>query len=497
MQSITVRCRAQSGLDAPPVSVEVFPGPGLPGLVIVGLVETAIKESRDRVRAALLNSGYTMPDRRIVVSLAPADLPKSGSRYDLAIAIGILCASRQLPAAQLQHCELYGELGLSGELRPIAGALPAALQCVAAGRRAILPAANAAEAGLAGSPNVLLADDLATAAGFLAGTSPLDSAPPPAHETPVLLDDLSDLVGQHRARRGLEIAAAGGHHLLLSGPPGTGKSMLARRLPGILPRNSVQQAQATAAMYSLRSLQPADWPVWRAPPFRAPHHTASAAALAGGGSHPRPGEISLAHNGVLFLDELPEFQRNVLEVLREPLETGRISLARAHHSVTFPAEFQLVAAMNPCPCGYRGDPLQECRCTPDQVNRYARKISGPFLDRIDLHIELAREPSSFAEPAAAAEDSASVRRRVCKAREQASRDRGKLNARLSHAELRALAWPEQEGLKLLDQAATRFGLSRRACDRVLRVARTIADLGQQQTTGTRHIAEALSLRLSA
>lgn len=497
MRPITVRCRAQSGLDSAPVNVEVFLGPGLPGLVIVGLVETAIKESRDRVRAALLNSGFTMPDRRIIVSLAPADLPKSGSRYDLAIAIGILCASRQLPDAQLPHCEFFGELGLTGELRPISGALPAALQCVADGRRAILPRGNAAEAGLAGSADVLIAGDLAAAAGFLSGSAALDSAPPPELEGPTMNDDLSELVGQHRARRGLEIAAAGGHHLLLSGPPGTGKSMLARRLPGILPQNSVPQAQATAAMYSLRRMQTDDWPAWRVPPFRAPHHTASSAALAGGGSHPRPGEVSLAHNGVLFLDELPEFQRGVLETLREPLETGRISVARARHSVTFPAEFQLIAAMNPCPCGYRGDPLQECRCTPDQVKRYARKISGPFLDRIDLHIELPREPSALAAPAATPEDSASVRRRVCVARSQSSRERGKLNARLSHADLRALAWPEHEGLQLLDQAATRFGLSRRACDRVLRVARTIADLGQQRTTSATHIAEALTLRFSA
>lgn len=497
MPPITVRCRAQAGLDSPPVNVEVFLGPGLPGLVIVGLVETAIKESRDRVRAALLNSGFDMPDRRIIVSLAPADLPKTGSRYDLAIAIGILCASRQLPAALLEHCELYGELGLGGELRSINGALPAALQCVAAGHRAILPAANEAEAGLAGSADVLIAHNLASVAGFIAGNIGLAVAEASSRAAPPPVHDLADVVGQQRARRGLEIAAAGGHHLLLSGTPGTGKSMLAHRLAGVLPTNTPEQAQATAAMYSLRGIPTRDWPAWRVPPFRAPHHTASAVALAGGGSQPRPGEISLAHNGVLFMDELPEFKRSVLEVMREPMETGHISVARARHSTTFPAAFQLVAAMNPCPCGYRGDSTHECRCTPDQIKRYTEKISGPFLDRLDLHVELPREPSSLAADAQPlAESSACVRERVCAARQRAVAERGMLNAHISHAGLRALAWPDHDSLKLLDQAAGRFGLSRRTCDRVLRVARTIADLGDCAKTQPVHLAEALSLRLN-
>lgn len=494
MQPVAVQCRAQLGLDSPPVSVEVDLGPGLPGLTIIGLAETAVKESRDRVKAALLNSGFDMPDRRIVVNLAPADLPKTGGRFDLPIAIGILCASQQLPDALLNQCELYGELALNGELRGIGGALPAALRAAELGRRAVFPAANEHEAGLLCDERILVADNLTSVAQFLAGNAGLRGAAAPAAANAAIAADLAEVVGQTRARRGLEIAAAGGHHLLLSGPPGTGKSMLARRLPGLLPALQGQQALETAALYSLRGLPASEWPAWGAAPFRDPHHTASAAALAGGGGSPRPGELSLAHHGVLFMDELPEFRRSVLEVLREPLEHGQITIARARQTIRFPARFQLVAAMNPCPCGYYGDPTRECRCTSDQVSRYRQRISGPFLDRLDLHIELPREHQALTATPAPAESSGAVAARAWSARTRALERCGRSNAELHGTALHEHAWPDRRGLMLLNNALSRFAMSRRACDRALRVARTIADLDGAAAVGADHIAEALSFR---
>jgi magnesium chelatase family protein len=494
MQLATVYSRAQLALDAPEVTVEVHPSAGLPGLLIVGLVETAVKESKDRVRAAIANAGLEMPNRRIVVSLAPADLPKSGSRFDLAIAIGILAASGQIRHDALAGYEFFGELALSGAVRPIPGVLPAVMQTLRGRRLAIVPTGCSAEAGLLRSDRVRTAAHLLDVVRHLQGLDQLPGADLAAAEPPETPDaDLDEVQGQHQAKRALEIAAAGGHNLLMIGPPGTGKSMLAGRLPGLLAPMGQEQSLVSAALYSLAGISRVL--PWRKRPFRAPHHTASAAALVGGGTHPRPGEISLAHGGVLFLDELPEFNRRALEALREPLETGKISIARAGRSAEFPASFQLIAAMNPCPCGFAGDPERDCRCSPEQIRRYRGKISGPFIDRIDIAVELTRVGIDWTvTPRTDGESSATVRRRVAAAVHTQQLRSGSMNARFSAAELHTYCLPDCVGQDLLRHARQKFALSARACDSILRVARTIADLAQQPTISAAQLSEALALR---
>ena len=494
MSLAIVHSRAKLGIQAPPVTVEVHLANGMPNLTLVGMPETAVRESKDRVRSALQNARLEFPSlKRITINLAPADLPKEGGRFDLAIALGLLAASKQIPADSLQHCEVLGELALSGELRPVQGVLPAALACREQQRTLLVPLANAAEAALVPGVQIIAAEHLLQLCQHLRGEQLLPAVEPaaqPAMDSHTA--DLAEVQGQAQAKRALIVAAAGSHNLLLFGPPGTGKTLLASRLPGILPPLAEHEALEVAAIQSVCGRELLE--CWPGRPFRAPHHGASAAALVGGGSQPRPGEISQAHHGVLFLDELPEFDRKVLEMLREPLESGVIHVARAREQLTFPARFQLIAAMNPCPCGYQGDPSGRCRCSPEQIQRYRSKLSGPLLDRIDLHLAMHNEPFSLSGQALAKPDSREAAAQVAVARAQQLERQGCLNAHLDLAGVRQHCQLTQTDERWLEQAVERLGLSRRAGHRALKVARTLADLEQQQRIGRAHIAEALQYR---
>jgi magnesium chelatase family protein len=494
MSLAILHCRAQTGIHAPLVTVEVHLANGLPSLSIVGLPEMAVRESKDRVRGALLNSHFEFPARRITINLAPADLPKEGGRFDLPIALGILIASGQLPQQVAERYEFIGELALSGELRSVKGVLPAALAAREAGRGLILPETNIAEAALVEGLECLPATHLLAVCGHLNGVRRLPLwEPPTLMQETSLQPDLSDVHGQQQAKRALEIAAAGAHSLLYIGPPGTGKSMLASRLPGILPAMSEEEALESAAVRSVAN-HPFIPRSWRQRPYRSPHHTASAVALVGGGSNPMPGEISLAHNGVLFLDELPEFERRVLEVLREPMETGQITISRASRQAEYPARFQLIAAMNPCPCGHLGDGTSRCHCSSEQISRYRGRISGPLLDRIDMHVEVPRQALPPQGQAETAEASARIRQRVETDRSRQHERQHKPNQALAGKEVELHAAPDEQGRRLLLQAMERLGLSMRAYHRILKVARTIADLEAEPQLHTHHISEAIGLR---